>query len=187
MLGAAVLTARADILANGNFADGTTHWRGDAHGPSDAFTQGILIQLDQEKWTKISQVFNTRENALDFSITYKTSSDCSLATGPSVGSVRKLSVPELARMVDMRFKNGIRLKPSSWLLMIVDPAENLMNYYEIQPILGSPDPQTVTGTIPKLAAHEEKTIYLAFPPGQGTITLLTVQLMPTAGPSAPAP
>jgi hypothetical protein len=87
----------------------------------------------------------------------------------------------------MRFKKGIPLKPDSWLLMIVDFPENLMTYFEIHPTLGSSNLQTVTGTIPKLAAHEEKSIFIAFPPGQGTVTLQAVQLMPSSNSSAPAP
>jgi hypothetical protein len=177
-----------DILANGDFADGAAHWRGDGKSPSDAGqpdATGLIIQLDPTKWTKISQVFNTRESALSFTITYKTSSDCAFSNDASKGTDLMVSVEDLISLTGTRYRNPLRLKAGSWLLMVNDPSEASMTYYEIQAKIGSPDAQTVTGNIPKLVAHEEKQIFLAFPPGTGTITVTKIALAPTGG--APTP
>jgi hypothetical protein len=49
----------------------------------------------------------------------------------------------------------------------------------------SPDnPKTVTGILKGLVAHEEKTLYLIFPPGTGSVTLASVSLSPL-GTNAP--
>jgi len=181
LLLACALPLRADILANGSFADGTAHWSGDAHASTDWNNQGITINLDSSKWTKVSQIFNTRENAFDFSITYKTSPDCSFGT-----SGAKLSIGDLADMTGLRFKKAINLKAGTWLLLITDPAALYAQWDMIKPTVGLPNGQTVKGTFPKLAAHEEKTMYIAFPPGQGSITLLNVALTPTDAAAAPS-
>jgi hypothetical protein len=183
---ACTLTLKAnDILANGNFVDGTAHWHGDAHASTDWDNQGIVIQLSPSKWTKISQTFNTKETVLDFSITYKTSPDCSFS---DAAKGTTLSVDDLISLTEIRFKDPIHLKLGSWFLMINDPSSNPPQgtYFTIQPKLKLADAQTVTGSVPKLAAHEEKTVFLAFPPGQGTITLLHVALTPTGAASTPA-
>jgi len=177
---ACTLPLRADILANGSFADGTAHWRGDAHNLSDG-SAGIIIQLNPSKWTQVYQTFNTKEDALDFSVSFQTSSDFSLLTDPV------MTVPNLEEITGTPFHRGINLNSNSWLLMIVDPAEALMTYFKIKIKPGSTDVQTATNAIPRLAAHEEKTIFLAFPPGEGTITLLNIILTPTTNSTSPSP
>jgi hypothetical protein len=186
MIAASPLFARADILANGNFSDGTAHWRGDGHDLSDG-SPGIIIQLDPSKWTQISQTFNTRENALDFSVSFQTSSDFSLSTDPNSTIGNILSIADLADMTGTRFKNSIHVDSGLWLLMVVDPAEAMMTYYKIKTKPGSTDVQTTKNAVPRLVAHENKTIFLAFPPGQGTITLLNIALTPTAVSTSSSP
>jgi hypothetical protein len=186
MIAASPLFARADILANENFANGTAHWSGDGHDLSNG-SPGIIIQLDPSKWTQVSQTFNTRENALDFSVSFQTSSDFSLSTDPNSTIGQILSVPDLQEMTGTLFKNSIHVKSGSWLLMVVDPAEAMMTFYGIKTTPGSTDVQTAKNAVPRLAAHEEKTIFLAFPPGQGTITLLNIVLTPSAGSTSPSP
>jgi len=183
LLGLSAFALHADILANGDFADGAAHWRGDG---SDSGNQSLVIQLDHSKWTYVSQLFNTKDNALDFSITYKTSSDCVLPTTPQ--TCWKAS---LFKMTGIVFNNSIKVPPSSWLVMVYDSANLRMGYCHIPVTLGSTDPQQVTGTVPKLVAHAEKTVFIAFPPGEGSITLLKVALTPSQGSddsdSSPAP
>ena len=89
-------------------------------------------------------------------------------------------------MTGLRFKMAINLKPGTWMLLITDPAAMYAQWDMIKPAVGLPNGQLVKGTFPKLAAHEEKTIYIAFPPGQGTITLLKIALTPTGAAAAPA-
>jgi len=76
-----------NVLANGNFANGKASWKGDIKdGTSSDMTDIASSMSDQGKvtgmmvalnghWTKFSQVFSTRETALNFSMTYQTSAD----------------------------------------------------------------------------------------------------------------
>jgi hypothetical protein len=187
-LAAALLPLHADILANGDFADGAAHWHGDGNGSADGgagdaaallnptTTQGLVIHLLPTKWTKIYQTFNTHENALNYVVTYKTSADCVFSNDAMVSNVTPSVLRDLTGTL---FRSPIHLEQGSWLLMVYDPAQLSMTYSELKPAIGKPDAQTTTGTFPKLVAHEEKAIYLAFPPGEGTITLLKVQLVST--------
>jgi len=178
LLLACALSLRAnDILANGNFVDGTAHWHGDAHASTDWNNQGITIDLKSSRWTNISQVFNSKETSLNFSITYKMSPDCALGR-TKLGA--DISVDDLADITETRFKNPIHINSDAWLLMINDPTNNEGTYYTIATKPGTSTEQTITGTIPNIAAHEEKTIFLIFPPGQGSITLLKIALTSTA-------
>ena len=180
LLGLCLASAKAnDILANGDFTDGKAHWKGDvfdssadtSSSPTDA--QGLTVQLNGSKWTKVFQIFNTRESALDFSLTYKTSSDCSFKP------VTQLTIADLFDVIGLRFVESLNTRPGNILIMMVDPAQNMMRYTEAKAVLGSPDPQAIKGTIPELVAHEEKTLYITLPPGTGTVTLLNVALNPS--------
>jgi hypothetical protein len=179
MIAASSLTLRADILANGDFSDGTAHWKGDATpgDPASAglmMSPGVVIELNDSKWTKISQEFDTQENELSFSITYQTSSDCAFSTAKS-----KMS-RDISQIIGLQLKKGnpMVLPQDSWMVILVDYAKNLVTYFAVKPVLGAPGLQTVTGTIPRLEAHEDKTLYLAFPPGQGSVTLTNISLSP---------
>jgi hypothetical protein len=189
LIGCPFSSSRAnDILANGDFSQGVAHWKGDAKSLSTdpdlmdpaarndttPSLAGILIPM-QSRWAKISQVFNTKETALDFTITYKTSSDVAFSDASAFPVTKTLQ-----SLIGIPFQNSSEtIAPKSWLVILMDPASRTATYIPFQPTLGSRDPQTATGSIPKLVAHEEKTFYIAFPPGQGTVTLLKVMLTPT--------
>jgi hypothetical protein len=179
MIAASSLTLRADILANGDFSDGTAHWKGDAT-PGDLasagfmMSPGVVIELNDSKWTKISQDFDTQENELQFSITYQTSPDCAFS------EIKSKVNRDISQIIGLRLKKGnpIVLPEEAWMVILVDYAKNLVTSFAIKPVLGASGRQTVTGTIPRLEAHENKTLYLAFPPGQGSVTLTNVSLAP---------
>jgi hypothetical protein len=163
------LPLRADILANGSFADGKAHWRGDAH---ESTTGGIVIDLDPVKWTSVSQTFSTREPNLDFSVTFQISDDYA----SKIGSL--LSQSAIENLTGILYKKAIGVGPNSWLVMIVDPAGRDMHYGRVPVKPGEANPQTQNGPMANLVEHEEKTLYLAFPPGAGSITLLHIELTP---------
>ena len=182
-----VQAAQADILANGDFADGTAHWKGDHLTALDTPSQGIVLKLNPKSWTKIAQTFNTRENSLDYEITYSFTAETTFHFDPTpTATVWPVSLNSLTGMY---FKTPLTITPGNWLVMMADPASNLLTYCEITQKLGSADSMTITGTIPKLEAHEEKTLILALPPGDGEITVTHIKLSPTAAaePAAPQP
>ncbi len=180
-----------DILANGDFTQGTAHWKGDGKNLSDTdladpsarnntapSSNGILIPL-QTKWTRISQIFNTKEKALDCSVTYKFSPGIAFSnTYP--GSTENTGIALLETITGIKLMGLMPPIPKGGLLVIIsDPTNNLLSSEIIQPNLSSLDEQTSKVTIPHLTAHEEKTLYLAFPPGEGTVTVLKVELTPS--------
>jgi hypothetical protein len=122
----------------------------------------------------VYQEFNTRENELSFSITYQTSPDCAFA--PTKKKINK----DIGEIVGLKLTKGkaIDLPKDEWVLIFVDLAKNLVTSFSIKPVLGATGMQTVTGKVPRLAEYENKTLYLAFPPGQGSVTLSNISLTP---------
>ncbi len=192
----------ADILANGDFAQGKAHWKGDGKDASSAdmtdisaplgsqsAVKGMLLKLKGD-WTSISQIFNTRETKLTFSMTYKTTPDFSLSGGrPGPGGAPSPMnrpggqlgfgglQPILEKLVGFRLQGGGGpIRPNAALLVIADPAQNQVMYTWVPLPPASTEVQTTGTTIDGLMAHEEKTFYLAFPPGAGTITFQKLSL-----------
>ena len=60
--------------------------------------------------------------------------------------------------------------------MIFDVAGRKMDWFKVAPNFNSPEPQFVAGQVTGLVAHEDEAICLAFPPGQGSITLQRVMV-----------
>ncbi|MEJ0000964.1 MAG: hypothetical protein WDO13_18420 [Verrucomicrobiota bacterium] len=167
------LPLRADILANGSFADGAAHWSGDGHAGDSG---GLVIQLDPEKWTTVSQTFDTRETALDFTVNYQTSADSTLAKAGGSLSAATVGGP--------LFRRDINVKPGRWVVLLLDGAAGKLTFHRFKSPQGDAGEQTAHATFAQLLAHEEKTLVLAFPPSHGTVTLSNVALAPagaTAG------
>jgi hypothetical protein len=172
ILTATSLTLRADILVNGDFSNGRASWAGDAAPESSS---SLIINLDEKHWTKVSQTFNTHENELNFSVTFQLSPGGEFSKGKS-----KIN-GEVSHIIGRKLKKGhpLTLPKNSWVLILADYAKELVTTVAIPSKSGVTDAQTVTGTIPRLEAHEEKTLFLAFPPGHGTVTLSNISLTPT--------
>lgn len=180
---ALVSGARADILANGDFSNGTGHWHGDGRAASDSpdlamqNETGLVIELKPTKWTQVSQTFNSRDDGLSYSVVFKTSPDYKFADNAfpdrSIGSLKSV----LENILSIRLDGNIKYKRGGWLLVLFDPEQQLVSTSEIRPnpaIVG--EPQSVKGSFTKVAAHAEKALYLIFPPGEGKITLINVAL-----------
>lgn len=181
VLACVIIPLRADILVNGNFADGKAHWRGDAQ-PLDqsdlsnpTTSAGVTITLKKDKWTKIYQVFTTKEKKLQYSITFKLSSDYGLDQSYDNSSTGGF-VPRSPGLDDIEgiYPLSLYWWKNSWILV---PYE-LGSYSEIylKPDVQKPDTQTLTGTIHGFVGDTEKILLIAFPPGEGTITLQNISL-----------
>jgi len=164
-----------DILANGNFSDGSAHWQGDRATDSDS--PDLVIPLKHDTWTKIYQVFHSSDSALKVHVTYTLSADCTFL--PQNGTAGfALTDGVLKDITGLHVPNvGTTLIPvGGFLSVIVDLSKPLV----FSSILGgkvSTDSQTASGFFYDLNPHEEKTFYLAFPPGTGTVTLTNVSLV----------
>jgi hypothetical protein len=172
---------RGDILANGNFDNGSAHWDGDRLTNTDA--TDLVIPLKKDNWTKISQTFNTRETCLKLSVTFSLSEDSTML--PKNSTVEFYLTDGVVKDV-----TGIRLQQTTakmprggFAAFILDPTANLLD----SSILGSAPTthsQPSQGFFYHLTPHEQKTFYLCFPPGDGTVTLTNITLEPA--PQGPA-
>ena len=146
-----------------------------------------LHALREENLGNSIQVARDGEEALDFNVSYVPSSDCSLTSGPERLSGRFLSKVDLKQMLGVLVAAPIKLKPRSWLVLIVDPAGNECHYANISVAAGATGVLGANGTLRTLAAHEEKTLYLVFPPGDGTVTVQSISLSPRTASAPVAP
>jgi hypothetical protein len=191
LLASSTLLARADILANGDFADGPAHWKGDAKEiSSDDLTAGnqpgVVVTLKKDAWTKIYQTFSTHEKEVQYSITFKLSSDYQVDQtpyDPSSGSVSGPS-PGLDDIEGV-YPLYAYAYNGAWTLVVQEFGASGWNYIHPRPDPRKTDAQTLTGTIRRLTDHAEKILILAFPPGKGTVTLTNIALTSTT--AAPSP
>jgi hypothetical protein len=178
------LPLRADILANGNFTDGRAHWKGDAKeintdDISSGNQPGVTVTLNKDKWTKIYQTFTTHENKVQYSITFTLSDDYQVdqerrdmdsgsVSGPSPG------LDDIEGMYPLYLFSH----RGGWTLIVQDFGAGGSSYIHPRPDPKKTDSQTLTGHIRGLSSNDEKILVLAFPPGEGTITLTNVSLAP---------
>jgi hypothetical protein len=193
------------ILANGDFAEGKAHWKGDgkdaggtdmtdisASMNSQGSVKGMVVEL-KPGWTSVSQVFNTHETTLNFSMTYTTSPDFMIQpSGGAFGGMKAVLERLVGFPLDMGGTPGgppqhgsFQAQSGSALIVIADPSQNLVisSYAKLTSGNGA---QTTGTTIDHLMAHEEKTLYVAFPPGKGTITFTTISLAKPDSGAAPS-
>ena len=174
---------RADILANGDFHDGPAHWKGDAKeieaGDLSAGAKpGITVTLKKDKWTKIYQTFATHEKEVDYNITFTLSSDYQVdqsaydaSSGSSSGPAPGLDDIEGVYPMYGYAYNGV------WTLIVEEFGGRGWNYIHPKPDSTNTQSQTLSGKIRRLTDHVDKILILAFPPGQGTITLTNISLI----------
>jgi hypothetical protein len=192
-------TARADILANGDFHDGKAHWKGDLHEASDSDhydtssinqtggPSGVIVDLAKGGYPRIYQVFNSHDETLNYSVTYQLSADyapkppppgafhVSMALAPNSPPVNDF----LSFILGGPYSGD--LKPpagNDFLLLVIDITSATYSVATIHPTSGSTDAQTATGVLAHVPAHDEKTVYLIFSGGKGSVTLLNVALTP---------
>jgi len=178
----AVPLEAADILVNSNFAEGRAHWLGDAQDLDDSSqadlttgnssSSGVVINLKTDKWTKICQAFDVRDELLYYSITFKLSADYKIASPSDNLSSR----PDFSDIPGMGSSGA--LQESLWAFFIRGADGNPTGYGNSLHVDASkPSPQTVTGETP-VPAVGRAYFLVAFPPGEGSITLLNISLSP---------
>jgi hypothetical protein len=200
-----------DILANSDFSQGKAHWKGDgqdasgtsiddvsASMSSQGSVAGMSVTLKPQDWTLVWQTFHTREAALTFSMNYKTSADFVLTTGPGGAVASTSSVDSLLAyilQVPLRtsaMSGGLgdpthpspHISPASAVVFIADPSQNAVVWSFVK-LTGAPSGTITTALLDKLMPHEEKTLYIALPPGTGTVTFANISLAkPDAQPAA---
>jgi hypothetical protein len=167
-----------DILLNGNFTDGKTHWHGDGDSPD---TGGrLVITLKPDKWTVVYQNFSFDSSELQLKLTYALSDDCTLAKGSGdklVTPLTSLGLEEATGMANNIF-NVTLPRRTAWMVLLV--GGGMMESEE--PVFlrrDAKDPRTFITTLSEWnGKFINDALCLAFPPGQGTVTLTDVELLP---------
>jgi len=171
------LHADSDILVNSTFSDGHSHWQGDAKDidsgdlGSDTPAPGAIVQLKKDKWTKVYQLFTVRDQKLFYTVSFKTSNDYKLASRESDYAPADLGdIPGIAWQWS--------LPANCWSIMIQGGDNYTQKELQPSPVkLGQP--QTLSGHFIFQATDVECVFVLAFPPGEGSVTLTTVSLSKT--------
>jgi hypothetical protein len=182
----AVSAARAgDIILNGDFSDGKTHWRGDGDAPD---TGGrLVVTLKPGKWTVVRQTFNSNAPALKLKLTYALSSDCTLGkSGDTL--VPPLTAEGLreASGLDNGIGNLTVSKRELFIALVVGGgfvfSENPVydgHYSNSDIVTNSDGSQTYTAQVTTWnGSFVDANLCLCFPPGQGTVTLTAAALTP---------
>jgi hypothetical protein len=179
---ACLFPLRADILVNGNFADGRAHWKGDLQD-ADAINSaslstsgssnsgGVVVQLKKDKWTKIYQTFTIRDPKLYYSVTFQLSDDYKLSShdAQDYSSIDLGDVPG--------FNFGWSMSERYWGLLV--GGGSYSTKFLMPNAHKTGDQQTLTGRLNDLTTDSDAVLVLAFPPGEGSVTLYSISLSAT--------
>lgn len=185
------LPLRADTnwVQNGDFADGSDHWRGNGRSPAeyaidnnqspldkpDPFvSKGLILPLRGADWDKVQQDFKGQGTIGVLTITYMLSPSLTFSTD----STNYTNIPD-ALHIDGWQPFGVT--PGNWVVFITDFGTNSGTYFYIKPKLGIAEPQTIRIAVRNLTPFSDKTITIGFPPGSGTLVLLGVSIVSPGG------
>jgi hypothetical protein len=172
---------RADNwLQNGDFADGLDHWRGNGRAPADMasgnpfdkpdpFTsKGLILPLRGSDWSRVTQNFRGKGGTSGvLTITYMLS--------PGLTFSDKLeNYTNIPDQLHIDGWNSFNTPLGDWVFFISDSNSGRAPYNMIKPNVGSTGPQTSSTWVKGLTPFADKSLTIAFPPGNGTVVLLKV-------------
>jgi hypothetical protein len=129
--------------------------------------------LQASAWTKVFQKITLPGPQATLQISYVLAPTTTF-TSPLHGAQKG---PDLGKILGFDIAPGpINVDPGSWMIFLVDDVQHLATYINVAPHFGTDQGQSTGGTIPRLKGQAAKTLYLVFPPGQGSVTLQGVSL-----------
>jgi hypothetical protein len=160
-----------NVLRNGDFSSGLAHWEGDGRSlatTTDALApgNGMGVELRAE-WTKVMQTFDVKRGGYTVSITY------SLTPGTTFTSDGK-DYRKIPKKLGFDALQEFRAKKGEWVIIITD-RKRFMHCAIKPPAAGSGE-QTVTGNFRLDYEGDDQTFCLAFPPGNGVVTIENIAL-----------
>lgn len=169
----------ASVLKNGDFSAGLSEWEGDVHTAGSASddsgaTSGVVVKL-RDEWTTAKQDFTGKAGIYGLTIKYTVTPDFSL-------SRRAEDYANVPSQLGLTLLAPFNAAPGKWLVIINDLSVRKFMYWQIQPSTSATGEQTVHLRV-RLSDNgdAEKGFFLCFPPGKGTINLLSISLDPLAG------
>jgi len=205
LLASCVQIKADDLLVNSDFSNGGDGWSGDSGGAGAASnpfdnastaSTGLVVPLKSDLATRIYQHFPTGEGPATFTLVCTPSADCKF-TG--TGKVAKVAGDLTSEVESISYQdaNGqwrtIR-NPNyqeymstfdNVTMLIVDHDKNEVHPDPLRINPSSAQPQTITFPM-TFAPHQDLELYIAFPPGTGSITLNRVSLVKGIAPVASA-
>jgi hypothetical protein len=134
-------------------------------------SKGLIVPLNPASWTRIYQAFASG-NATEYSIvvTYKLSPNISLSKNADdyAGITKKIQITGFENF------GSLSMQPGDFYGTIGDPTSNSMSMERFVPQVGSSQVQTYQHTYPPVPVSPTKTFALAFPPGSGSVIILSV-------------
>jgi hypothetical protein len=182
----AVVAHGSDILLNGDFSDGKTHWHGAGDvsgngGAGGAAASGLVITLNPNKWTAVTQRFSASTTALKLKIRYSLSDDCTLGkTGDKL--VPPLTSDALDEACGVSSNVNISISNYElWKVLVVAGgwvmSEDMVSKFMDSAGTGAGEKTFSTDINTWSAAFTDCDLCLCFPPGQGSVTLTEVKLV----------
>ncbi len=176
------LQAHADNwLKNGDFSEGIDHWRGNGRSPADfasgnpfdkpdpLLSKGLIIELKNTVWQKVQQDFRGKLSSAVLTLTYQVTDDTTFST-------KAEDYANVPLHIDYDGWKAFDIPVQSWIVFITDFGTSKGTYYILKPNLGAKGPQTIKASLSALTPYSDKTICLAFPPGQGKVVILNISI-----------
>ena len=177
---------RADeVLQNGNFADGASHWNGDGKtaadlaqdnpgAATDPFTsKGLIIQLKPDRWSKVSQDFKGNKNThYCLTVTYKYAPGLAFSTKPQ----DYVNIPKQVGFEGSESWSPFDI-PAGQFFVTVDDLQGDKGYWEkVVSRFGVTESQKYVDFGLPLTPDSDKMVTVAFPPGTGMVVLLSISV-----------
>ena len=175
---AALFAHAGEVLQNSDFSDGKDHWLGDGVSPSDlspddplavdSSAKVLIVQLKPHHWTKVTQDFHTDAVKLAIVITFNSSPDVKFAD--TLDAYKNQTDDLRLWPVPLNYSAG------EFFYGILDDSKRIWfgGFGEISALKG-PHP-TLEHNLDNAAISNNKTIYLAFPPGTGSIIIKSISI-----------
>jgi hypothetical protein len=155
------------LIKNGNFVAGEGYWEGD--GAPDRSGKGLVVTLNPSSWTRAYQTFADQGTQNSIEVTYQLSPGLTVSrdTADYTEISKRLQIPGFERF------GSLGISPGQFYGTIGDPNSDGIACEVFSPQLGSTGIQDYRHDYPATTVSGATTFVLAFPPGSGTVTLLS--------------
>jgi hypothetical protein len=175
----------ATLIQNGDFSKGDTGWHGDgqtaaaylAKHPSamadPTVRQGLIVALNPAAWTRIFQTFaGNKGTVYSIKVTYRVSPNAALSKNPA-------DYQDLLKKVQLEgyeHYGQFSGAPGEFFGTVGDSTASNIAMEIFNPKLGTGDVQTYEHTYPAIPPFGNPVFALAFPPGSGTVAILSAEV-----------
>jgi len=156
------------LIQDGSFASPAGLWQGD--GRPNPSGKGLVVTLSPTAWTRVFQTFASDAGTLySIEVTYQLSPGLTFSQDPA-------DYTDISKRLQIDgFENfhSMPIAPGNCYGTIGDPTSGRIACEVFAPQLRSTQVEDYQHSYPSIPPNGSKTFALAFPPGTGTITLLT--------------